>query len=195
MNKTNGRYLFTAVALAAFSLLCACSVGRPGAIEPLELNKEYISTFLIQNATDSDIYFGAVDRGTCQGMYNNSTALMETRPDWAGTFVLRGQAYDCIQNLRKSEAAFNKALELATGSGPENSLLRGVAHVHLGDYAAALQDLTQALQGEGQKAQALFERGIIYFFYLDEKEKGLQDIRESAGMEYPQAILVLKEID
>lgn len=176
-------------------LVCACSVGRPGAIETPELNKDYISTFLIQNATASDIYFGAVDRNTCRNMYNNSTNLMHTRPDWAGTFVLRGQAYDCIQNLRKSTEAFNKALELTTGSSPEDSLLRGVAHVHLGDYPSALQDFSQAINGEGQKAQALFERGVIYYFYLEEAEKGLQDIRESAALGYPQAIMVLEEID
>jgi len=74
---------------------------------------------------------------------------------------LRGKKYFLEGNLSFSIAAFNEALSQEPGS-LRARLVRGAAHLKLGQIDEALDDLTTVIEGGGDCEKAFFLRGIAY---------------------------------
>jgi len=98
--------------------------------------------------------------------------------------------------LRSAMRHFSRALELAPEPLPQVYLELGRAHLHLGDFPAAIQDLDQALAGEAGPHEARFLLGLALARH-DECERASATLEEylecSPGDERGQWIRLLIE--
>lgn len=110
-------------------------------------------------------------------------ALLKAKPDHGQALIVLGHAYLTDEHLHPQRAlhAFDKALA-ARGDDPEAQLGRGIALLHLAQYAAAVSACARAVAeaggDRGLLAQAYRGAGLAWL-HLGDADKAMRELRKA----------------
>jgi tetratricopeptide (TPR) repeat protein len=119
------------------------------------------------------------------------TEALKLFPGYRDACYNRGLAYYSIRDYRSAADDFSCAIGLKTDFW-DAWLNRGIAFRALGLYRDALSDFNHVI-AENPYGLAYYNRGVLYYFNLGEREKGCDDWNEAYRMGFVQAGEMLKK--
>ena len=113
--------------------------------------------------------------------------------DWAQGLIVLGEQNRREGNLAEAIKQFDEVLDLPLDAGPERNLLRyhayacrGAAHRQMGDNNAAIDDLSQAIAIDPERALAYVNRGQVWESE-GEDDQAMDDYSRAIRLEHDHA--------